>query len=180
MMMFFRESLRFIITHLLEKDYKIHRPIVEEILKSEYHELFSANCDSLLNEDVQNKLEKLISFIVQYYAGVRRSVKKEVVKSPVSATLVTKILMGTLGCVPSYDEYFVKGIKKKEVARGTFNLKSIAELAKLYKGNYDEFEMVRQKLWVKDVKYPQMKLLDMGFWQIGKEAKEEKKMEDKV
>ena len=101
-------------------------------------------------------------------------------KSPVSATLVTKILMGTLVCVPSYDEYFVKGIKKKEVARGTFNLKSITELAEFYKGNYDEFELVRQKLWVKDIKYPQMKLLDMGFWQIGKEAKEEKKMEDKV
>ena len=87
--------------------------------------------------------------------------------------------MGTLGYVPAYDEYFVKGIKKKEVAIGTFNLKSITELAEFYKNNYDEFELVRQKLWVKDIKYPQMKLLDMGFWQIGKDAKEEK-MEDKV
>ena len=32
-------------------------------------------------------------------------------KNNLSETLITKILMGTLGCVPAYDRYFVKGNK---------------------------------------------------------------------
>jgi hypothetical protein len=40
--------------------------------------------------------------------------------------------------------------------------------------NYDELEVMRENMWVKDVKYPQMKLLDMGFWQMGVDMKRTK------
>lgn len=156
---------------LLEKDYKIHIPVVEELLKDEYDELFGADVNALLDKSIQMKLEKINNFIVNYYEKIRDDVKGCDVKTSLFTTLVTKILMGTLGCVPAYDEYFVKAVRETKIAIGTYNVRSLEQLAKFYMDNYDGLEMTRQNMWVKDVKYPQMKLLDMGFWQMGVDMK---------
>ena len=75
--------------------------------------------------------------------------------------------MGTLGCVPAYDRYFIDGIKDQNVSTGNYNLKSLLKLVDFYEKNYVRLEEARQGLKVYDLSYPQMKLLDMGFWQIG-------------
>jgi len=152
---------------LLQKDYRIHIPVIEELLKKKYDALCRIECKAMLETDNQDLLKELSGFIREYYSGVRRSVKGEDLKSAVSSTLITKVLMGTLGCVPAYDRYFVDGLKSKKVAAGSYNIKSIVQLAKFYEENFDALEAVRRKLMVKDILYPQMKLLDMGFWQIG-------------
>lgn len=46
-------------------------------------------------------------------------------------------------------------------------LRSLKELAKLYVENETELENLRQTLHKERFEYPQMKLLDMGFWQFG-------------
>lgn len=152
---------------LLQKDYKIHIPVVEEVLKPKYNILFGLKCEDLLNECVQALLMELVQFITDYYEQVRASVKGIGIKNSVSETLVTKILMGTLGCVPAYDRYFIEGIKKEKVATSVFNIKSILQLAQFYQKNVDVFEKARHELLLNDIFYPQMKLIDMGFWQIG-------------
>ena len=157
---------------LLEKDYKVHIPVVETILSPEYDILLGADCDILMEENNRNLLKKLSDTITKYYHDVRCTVKGDDVKSPVSEILITKILMGTLGCVPAYDGYFVKAIRENEVTIGTYNMESLTQLCKHYKKNCAEYESARRTMWVEDVIYPQMKLLDMGFWQIGKDAKE--------
>lgn len=53
-------------------------------------------------------------------------------KNNLSDTLITKILMGTLGCVPAYDRYFVSGIRSQKIASGTYNIKSILQLVDFY------------------------------------------------
>ena len=75
--------------------------------------------------------------------------------------------MGTMGCVPAYDRYFIAGIKSVQIATGNYNISSIMQLAKFYEQHFDEFEAARKKLVLNDITYPQMKLLDMGFWQMG-------------
>ena len=75
--------------------------------------------------------------------------------------------MGTMGCVPAYDRYFVTGIKTTKIATGNYNIRSIMQLAKFYEQYFDDFETARKKFVVNDIIYPQMKLLDMGFWKIG-------------
>lgn len=75
--------------------------------------------------------------------------------------------MGTLGCVPAYDRYFIAGIKNQKVATGNYNLKSILQLVDFYDKNADKFECVRGKMEVAGMPYPQMKMLDMAFWQVG-------------
>ena len=88
-------------------------------------------------------------------------------KNNLSDTLITKILMGTLGCVPAYDRYFVKGIRSQKIASGTYNIKSILQLVDFYEKNLEQLVSVQKNFIVADMLYPQMKILDMGFWQIG-------------
>lgn len=152
---------------LLQKDYKVHIPVVKEIMKNEYDCLLGVACADFRKEDVQSKLEKLNDTLSSYYDDIRKSVKDINIKKGLSATLLTKILLGTLGCVPAYDRYFIEGIKDQKVTTGIYNTRSLLGLVDFYKENYAQLERVRKGMHVYDLKYPQMKLLDMGFWQIG-------------
>lgn len=159
---------------LLQKDYQVHSPIVKELLKSEYDELFGMECSKVNDIRIQGLLDNLTSKIRKYYLGVRRTCAEREIKSGISDVLVTKILMGTLGCVPAYDRYFIDGVKKQGVATGVYNKRSLQKLAEFYENYYDKLEATRHNLKIGEITYPQMKLLDMGFWQIGFDADKDK------
>lgn len=152
---------------LLQKDYKVHIPVVKELLSKEYDALAGIECIEFRKENNQQLLREINSFLGQYYDKIRREVKGQELKNQLSFTLITKILMGTLGCVPAYDRYFIAGIKKQKVTTGNYNLKSIMKLVDFYEKNSVRLEPVREKMEVDGMPYPQMKMLDMGFWQIG-------------
>lgn len=107
------------------------------------------------------------SFISDYYDKIRREVKEQDLKNRLSYTLITKILMGTMGCVPAYDRYFIVGIKNQKIATGNYNIKSVLQLVDFYEKNALKLEPIRKEMKVYDLPYPQMKMQDMGFWQIG-------------
>ena len=159
---------------LLQKDYKVHIPIVMEILKKKYDPLFGIECVELCKKQNQQLLEELQTAMTKHYNLERKSVKEVDVKNDLSSTLITKVLMGTLGCVPAYDRYFIAGVKDQKVTTGIYNFKSLKKLADFYENNKNELEKVRNTMTVYDLPYPQMKLLDMGFWQIGFEKDTEK------
>ena len=46
-------------------------------------------------------------------------------------------------------------------------MKSILQLIKFYEEYSDKLNLLQEQLIVDDLKYPQMKILDMAFWQIG-------------
>ncbi len=152
---------------LLQKDYKVHVPVVEELLQDKYDCLFGLECTKLRNKDVQDCLSEIESFMMYYYDDIRKQVKETEVKNKLSTTLITKILMGTFGCVPAYDRYFIDGVKDQDVTTGTYGIKSLLKLVDFYELNSVRLEKARKRLRVYDLPYPQMKLLDMGFWQIG-------------
>ena len=152
---------------LLQKDYKIHIPVVKEILKDNYDSLMGIKCSELKKVSNQKLLEELNEFIKDYYCMVRRNVKMQEIKNDISDTLITKILMGTLGCVPAYDRYFISGIKALKAATGNYNIKSITQLADFYEKNAEQFDCILKTMKISDIQYPQMKMIDMGFWQIG-------------
>ena len=153
---------------LLQKDYKVLSPIVEEVLKPEYDCLFGLACTDLRNSDVvRAQLKKLSEYIPNYFRPMRDQVAGRKVESPVSPVLITKILMGTLGCVPAYDRFFVDGIKKYKVTTQEYSTNSVLKLVDFYEAHNDRLEEARRGMRVGDLIYPQMKLLDMGFWQIG-------------
>lgn len=155
---------------LLQKDYKIHTPVVIELLNPKYNSLACIECADYRNSENQQLLNNLNTFLCDYYNSVRLQVKDKNPKNKISDTLITKILMGTLGCVPAYDRYFISGIKNQKISTGTYNMKSILKLVDFYENNKDQFEAVRVNMSINGKPYPQMKILDMGFWQIGFEA----------
>lgn len=159
---------------LLQKDYKVHIPVVKELLSEKYDALAGIECIGFRRESNQQLLQDINSFLGQYYNRIRREVKQQELKNQLSFTLITKILMGTLGCIPAYDRYFIAGIKNQKVATGNYNLKSIMQLVDFYEKNSEQFELVREKMKVEGMPYPQMKMIDMGFWQIGFELDTDK------
>ena len=152
---------------LLQKDYKVHIPAVKELLKNKYDALAGIECTDFRNESNQQLLREIYWELEKIYKEIRENVKGQELKNELSSTLITKILMGTLGCVPAYDRYFIAGIKNQKVATGNYNINSIMQLVEFYEENADRLESVREKMEVEGMPYPQMKLLDMGFWQVG-------------
>ena len=75
--------------------------------------------------------------------------------------------MGTLGCVPAYDRFFVAGIKKHKVTTQEYSLRSVLTLAEFYEEYNDRLEEARRGFEGDGLIYPQMKLLDMGFGRLG-------------
>ena len=155
---------------LLQKDYKVHTPIVKEILKPEYDCLFGLACADLRNSDVQAQLTNVYASIADDFHPIREEVAGHEVVNPVSQVLITKILMGTLGCVPAYDRFFGIGAKYLGLEKDTYQEKSLRELVDFYEAHNDRLEEARRGMQCEDLTYPQMKLLDMGFWQIGFES----------
>ena len=152
---------------ILQKDYKVHTPIVEKILKPEYDCLFGVACADLREPEVQERLKNVSDNIANHFGPIRNEVAGRKVASSVSPVLVTKILMGTLGCVPAYDRFFQVGVATYKVTTQEYSLESVRKLAKFYEAHNDRLEEARRGMQTDDLIYPQMKLLDMGFWQIG-------------
>ena len=152
---------------LLQKDYKVLSPIVEEILKPEYDCLFGLACADLRESEVQDSLEKLHKYIAKHFRPIRNEVAGRAVASSVSPVLITKILMGTLGCVPAYDRFFQDGVATYKVTTREYSLDSVLRLVDFYEEHNDRLEDARRGMQCEDLTYPQMKLLDMGFWQVG-------------
>ena len=79
---------------------------------------------------------------------------------------MTKILLGTLGCVPAYDRYYVQAVKQYGISTGNYNRESVKDVAKYYLTYKDDFEIVRADLSLHGAEYPTMKLMDMCMWQV--------------
>ena len=152
---------------IFQKDYKVHTPIVEKVLKPEYDCLFGVACVGLREDEVQARLTEVYKRISAHFWPIRNEVAGREVPTPVSPVLITKILMGTLGCVPAYDRFFQDGVAKYKVTMQEYSLESVIRLVDFYEFHNDRLEEARQGMRTEDLIYPQMKLLDMGFWQIG-------------
>ncbi len=152
---------------LLQKDYRIHIPVVKELLNPRFDMLAGIECIEYRKPVVQNLLNEINAFLENYYDDVRIQVKEDTPKNKLSDTLITKVLMGTLGCVPAYDRYFIMGLKDQKISSGLYNMRSLLRLVDFYEANKVQLEATRTTLKVNDLPYPQMKMLDMGFWQIG-------------
>ena len=85
----------------------------------------------------------------------------------ITDTLTTKILLGTLGCTPAYDRFFNYGLKKYHVAATVLNRDSLNGIASFYMNNFVKLEQVRTLINSRGTLYPQMKIADMCFWQVG-------------
>ncbi len=157
---------------LANKYYTIHKNAIEILLKDEYDVLWDISA-----EDLENHVEFLEKLVPEIKGSYKESIKTEKKHRNVSDLLVTKILLGTMGCVPAYDNYLKEAIKNYDISSSTFKPQSVRKLAKFYRKHKDEFEKARKKIGEKYSYYPDMKLLDMCFWKAGEKIMKEKKNE---
>ena len=156
---------------LFNRDYKVHIEAINEIMKPEYKKLRAVKCEDYINDESLIKdLLSLSSKLRDIYNNIKNSVKnKDAVKNPVSEMLITKILMGTFGCVPAFDRFFIKcarcvGIKSS----GVYKKDSLIRIAEYYRDNGNVFEKLRNDVSERlGTDYPQMRILDMCFCTTG-------------
>lgn len=163
-------------------DHMIHQDIIREILKPKYKNLFGITCEELAKTENLEKLHDLLKDIIKpHYEKFRDQYKKSKKGShseneettPLSEILMTKILMGAMGCVPAFDNHFARGIKDENI-KGSF-IKKLESLISFYEKNKESLENFRDT-YTKNyrIEYPQMKILDDLFFQIGYEKNQGK------
>lgn len=146
---------------LLQKDYKIHGTAVE-IIKDNW----GLRCSDK-NEVNHSSIPKIIDVIQQLqnhyksFEFVTSKGQKRYINP--TETLISKILLGTLGCVPAFDRFFIDGVKEEKRNFKTLKKKSLEHLFTFVEANQLEFKNI-QKVYPQ---YPIMKIVDMYFWQIG-------------
>jgi hypothetical protein len=124
---------------------------------------FSKQCAADIDE-----IFELSSWIRNWYQRNISHVNGTAKKIHVTDTLVTKILLGTLGCIPAYDRYFIDGLRAKGLSYSTLSKSNFQSVIEFYKDNRDDFDSVQESIKSKSgIYYPTMKLVDMYFWQIG-------------
>lgn len=159
---------------LLQKDYKVHRNVIKMILDERYESLWSVGVHELMEHP--KEIELIVEVgkkIMDVYSNTYQT-EKEIYcengknitisrKNHASDTLITKILLGTFGCVPAYDQAFTSSIKKYAIADDHYGGESIRALAKYYIANYDVLERKRSEINKGGTVYTQMKIIDMIF-----------------
>lgn len=144
---------------LLQKDYKIHIPAVRLLLEPRWAPLRSLSRSDLMAGDFAQSVMEL--------AQELKSVYEQTAGETPTDTLLTKILLGTVGCTPAYDRYFKWAVKETQTASPQFSKQSLQELGRLYAVHWDRLEVLRKTCTNAGVEYPPMKLLDMCFFQYG-------------
>ena len=85
-------------------------------------------------------------------------------------TLVTKVLLGTFGCLPACDQYFIAGFRHAGLGYSYLNAKFIKKLLVFSREHLAALRSEQVTINKhSEAHYPLMKLVDMYFWQIGYE-----------
>lgn len=162
---------------LLQKNHLIHKGAVDVVFSKTNQKLKCNQTTEVRRENII-AINELKNELAGHYSSIYFTKGADKPK-PISATdtLLSKIMLGTLGCVPAYDRYFIDGLKEMKMKHTGFNEASLIELFNFIDDNKNEIDQAQKRIKTKTQShYPQMKILDMYFWQIGydKEVKEKK------
>ncbi len=155
-------------SELLQKDYRVHISIIEEIIQDTYLPLWNLNYETMTQDCVE---------IALFFNLINR-LRKLYTKAQISPTdtLVTKVLLGTIVCTPAYDQLLMKGIKVWSQLSGNqhitiparFGHNSYLGLIMFYRQHKQDFLEVQSEIVTQHgISYPIMKLVDMYFWNLG-------------
>jgi hypothetical protein len=155
-------------SRLLQKDYHIHAEIVRELCHPKYDLLWNTDFGQTAVTDKEiDAVFDLAKAVGDIYARLGISP---------TDTLVTKVMLGTIGCVPAYDNYFAVGVaywnKHLRMANEPtfpkrFGKNSYVGLLRFYQRNQTAFQEAQNYIKQRGQSYPAMKLLDMYFWNLG-------------
>lgn len=152
-------------------DYTIHEDTIKLLFDPQYKKLWRtsvAEADPVLIGELAVRIGQ------SYYDEKQKRTEK--IPKP-TTTLVTKILMGTMACIPAYDRYFAFGIGEYIKHKRTTEGQTICKAINFEPSHeIDKQKIINSILLLKDFwmdvqteqkSYPEMKLIDMYFWEKG-------------
>ena len=152
---------------LLRHAYTVHRGVIDLIGQPRFTPLWESDFGAKETDDqFLITIRELIDGIKQAYrpfAPVTRSAQP-------TDTLVTKVLLGTFGCLPACDRYFIDGLKSEGFKYTNLNDRFVNTIRMYCTANLVGLQTEQATIEKNcGVRYPLMKLVDMYFWQIGYE-----------
>jgi hypothetical protein len=154
---------------LLWKDYRIHQPAISKVLAPEFRALWDLDFDDPTHDTTTADL------IVSLSTALRVIYRQQITSidgtprdfSP-SDTLITKFLLGTVGCTPACDRYFILGFRHAGLRYSRFSATFLCEVFRFCREHGDTFRETQEVIARRgEIRYPLMKLADMYFWKLG-------------
>lgn len=154
---------------LLWKDYRIHQGAVSELLAPQYDTLWDLRLDGAAGDSA------IAELIVSLSNALRAIYHQEITAvdgTPrdfdATDTLITKVLLGTVGCTPACDRYFIDGFRHKGLVYSRFGKRFLCEVFQFCREHQDAFRETQSTITQRSgIRYPMMKLADMYFWETG-------------
>lgn len=157
-------------TDLLGYDYKVHIPAIKTILH--YTNLFRLDFLDNPSESGWESLENLTTELKVAYTSDKMQKRP---LSNMTDTLVTKILMGTLGIVPAYDDFVKTAVKHYGITTANFNRKSFEKFAEYFSTHFvQEINAYTNEMQSYCQFYTKAKVIDVLLWYLGKEISKQK------
>ena len=156
---------------LLQKDYRVHHRVVRLLVSEHYADLHDCSAEKMADPETIRRIMELSSCIVEIYREMTTDLGTGEGKIA-SDTLVTKILLGTMGCAPAYDRYFQAGLAASGIAVQSYGSNSMQQITNFYLEHLEAFEQLRCEISSGRISYTPMKLVDMCLWQIGFDQEE--------
>lgn len=147
---------------LLQRDYTVHKQTIEALTSERFTVLWEREIGANSTD------EGYADLILEAASAVRRSYQPFGVATD---TLVTKVLLGTLACLPACDRFFIDGFKRTGHQYSYVNAPFVRRMIGFCTQFSGELRQEQSRIAsVSGADYPLMKLADMYFWQIGYEA----------
>lgn len=139
---------------LTNHDYTIHRKAIHCIMQKKY--------DDLLEIKIENHADKTDK-IISLYNDIKNSYKG---KGTPTDTLITKIMLSVLACVPAHDTYVKAALKDLDLQQ-SFPAKE--EKLKEFADKIIELEILKNPTsnCLKDIGHPDMKIIDFCLFFYG-------------
>ncbi len=155
--------------------HKIHEPVIRLIYDPEWDDLWDLDFARVSEKKYADAVLKLSQALNDIYGKLPDNTDQSI-----TDTLQTKILLGTLGCVPAFDTYLKSALKNAPDGAGLGSTRYTAEtltaLGAFYAAHKSEFEgkqrewnnfIKRERQAEEQIEYPSAKVLDMCLFQYG-------------
>jgi hypothetical protein len=147
---------------LLQRAYTVHVGVVEKLVSPQFSELWRTEVGSKLSD------ARLAMPILELVEAIRDAYEPFGLASDI---LATKVILGTMGCLPAVDRFFVAGFRKSGRSYSRLNYAFVERIIQFCCDHGTRLRTEQSQIQASGgVHYPLMKLADMYFWQIGYDA----------
>lgn len=157
---------------LLYKNHKVHIKAIEILKQEKYSNLYCSEINEVSSDNIR-LISEVFDELSSYYSEIKYRKSYNSVEKSINPTdtLITKVLLGVMGCVPAYDRYLLLGLTKIGVNNKKFSEDSLLKIFEYINKNYNSIKLAQNNLNKKfNLYYPIMKIIDFYLWELGSES----------